>query len=82
MFHSLDKDGRKILIKNLFVKNNSNQFYWSDDWPVEYTNWDENFDKQTCGYIESSNGKWKTADCDTQFPFICKVTKGLRLQFL
>lgn len=59
-------------------KNNTIQYFWSDNWPIEFTNWGagwENEDTISCAYVLSEDGKWNATTCDAQKNFICKITE-------
>lgn len=62
-----------------------NEYKWSDNWPVEYTNWEEGWTKdnashqlsfESCAYINSINGNWDVSSCDEKRSFICKISSG------
>ena len=62
------------------IKNNTHQYYWSDNWPVEWTNWGEGWESaenERCGFILSSDGTWNATSCLTEKSFICKISSGL-----
>ena len=62
-------------------KNNSIQYFWSDDWPIEYTNWAQgssNEDTLSCAFVLSEDGKWNATSCDALKSFICKITQETR----
>ena len=70
----------KIKYKILKLKN-ENQFYWSDNTQLTYSNWPVGFNaavgqQNNCVFLENKNSLWNTTTCSAQNDFICKITKG------
>ena len=58
------------------IKNDTEQYYWSDNWIVDYLNWaptENSF--QNCAYFDSNSGSWITSNCDQKRAFICKISQ-------
>lgn len=79
----------KNLHKKTFFKkkNDSVQFYWSDNNPLTYTNWDKNWigtdtgSDAKCAFLNRFDSFWNSSSCDTLNDFICKISNG-RLVYL
>jgi len=60
------------------IRNNSDTYYWSDDWPVDYTNWAAGWladsSSESCAYFDSTSGTWNSSDCNVMRPFMCKIS--------
>jgi hypothetical protein len=60
------------------IRNNSDQYYWSDNWPVDYTNWAAGWigdsSNESCVYFDSVSGSWNSSNCDETRSFICKIS--------
>ena len=58
-----------------------NEFSWSDQWQFSYSNWINNWNlsietQNKCTYLANTNILWNVANCDSQYDFICKISKG------
>ncbi|CAH1796402.1 unnamed protein product [Owenia fusiformis] len=61
-------------------------FRWSDNWPIQYANWDKGQPSGTqtddgdgdtdggCVYFDSETGRWNDVKCTTKYPSVCKQT--------
>ncbi len=59
-------------------------FSWIDTWDFSYTNWAVGFNSSIgqynkCGYLVNFESVWNTGTCDTLNDFICKISKGKKL---
>ena len=58
-----------------------NEFSWSDQSQFLYSNWINNWNSSTdtknkCTYLAIANSLWNVTNCDSQYDFICKISKG------
>uniref|UniRef100_A0A8C5U0H8 Secretory phospholipase A2 receptor n=1 Tax=Malurus cyaneus samueli TaxID=2593467 RepID=A0A8C5U0H8_9PASS len=62
----------------LYAENLSDEFWWRDESPVTYQNWDEGRKRdlqkpgKRCGFISSQSGLWGDENCTVSLPCICK----------
>jgi hypothetical protein len=68
--------------------NDSSNFYWTDNWPLAYTNWDKNWagsvihtnntqQEEKCAFLLATNANWNTTNCDIKMDFMCKISKEI-----
>lgn len=64
-------------------QNNGATWGWIDNKPIRYTNWESantmNGVNEThkCVYMGTEDGKWRVGACESERPFVCKVSKEL-----
>lgn len=60
-------------------QDTTNEWAWSDGWPVVYTNWDSEDSSSdaeaACGYMTAS-GRWMKDNCDQPRHAFCKISLG------
>ena len=63
------------------IRNNSENYFWSDDWPLEYTNWETGLEidslPESCAYFNSSTGTWSSTGCYDKKSYICKISREI-----
>lgn len=67
------------LILRLILQNLGTYTWMNTVWPVIYTDWaagEPSVNTGGCVSINSTTGKWHTANCTEKHAFVCKITSG------
>ena len=75
------------MIPSTGLRINDNDYTWTDDTAVLYTNWGPSQPNNTvglwCGTItKASSWTWSDTDCKRELPYICEYGKRRHLRYL
>ena len=59
------------------LQNQDNEFVWTDDWPIRYTNWMLSEPSNDECVVMMPSGKWDAVPCTNESGYICKITEGI-----
>ena len=77
------KDCFEILVWLKLSLHSAGGFIWTDNSPVEYSNWaegepsDDGTEGENCVEMYTTDGTWNDISCVSQNGYICKVPKGV-----